>query len=441
MISDSNQRKVTGPIERAIPKRAAMRDGAVPDGWRRVPFRALAEVNPGRRLAIGAPAPYVDMACVREQARGIAMMAERVFTGSGSRFQRGDTLFARITPCAENRKIAFVDRLSDGSVGFGSTEFIVLGPRPMFADPKFVYYLASWDPIVKLAVSRMTGTSGRQRVPEYVFREEIHVLAPPLPEQRKIAEILSSVDDAIERTEAVIEQARRVKQGLAQQLLTRGLPGRHADYKQTEVGEIPACWDVVRLDNVIEEMSSGFASGNRDEAGIAQLRMNNVTTDGRIVLDEVLKVPVPADVERWKLRAGDFLFNNTNSIDLVGKCAVFEDAPYPCTFSNHLTRLRFKPDLVPKWALLWFAVLWSRGVLKSLAIRHVGQAAIYGRELKRVKMPLPPLGEQLSMLRLVQAVDDRIERERHAVEQLRVAKSAIMHALLTGQVRASAAPH
>jgi len=376
------------------------------------------------------------MASVREQARGIAMMAERVFTGNGSRFQRGDTLFARITPCAENRKIAFVDRLSDGSVGFGSTEFIVLGPRPMFADPKFVYYLASWDPIVKLAVSRMTGTSGRQRVPEYVFREEIHVLAPPLPEQRKIAEILSSVDDAIERTEAVIEQVRRVKQGLAQQLLTRGLPGRHTHFKQTEVGEIPACWQVVRLGEIIHRCQYGLSAPLiSDPVGVPVLRMNNLTDGGIDATDLKYAALSENDRKVYGLKSGDLLFNRTNSKDLVGKVSLF-NLDSEMAFASYLVRLQVVEErAVPTWLSHYLNLPGVQASFRRLATPGVSQSNVNAQALLKTLIPLPPNDEQRAIVESIDSFQNRMAGETDSLAALRGLKSALMHVLLTGQVR------
>ena len=87
--------------------------------------------------------------------------------------------------------------------------------------------------------------------------ERVSILLPPPPEQRKIAAILSSVDGAIEKTQAVIEQVQVVKRGLMQELLTRGLPGRHTRFKQTEIGEMPEKWDLVSLTDCGAKVTSG----------------------------------------------------------------------------------------------------------------------------------------------------------------------------------------
>jgi len=227
-------------------------------------------------------------------------------------------------------------------------------------------------------------------------RELVYALKlplPPLSEQQKIAEILSTVDEAIGKTDQAIDKTHRLKKGLMQELLTKGIG--HKEFKDTEIGRIPKAWEVVRLDDIIEYIKNGFASGKRDEKGIVQIRMNNVTTNGRLTFDSYLKVPIPESIDEWLLKKGDFLFNNTNSIDLVGKSTIFNDAPFPCTFSNHFTRIRFKKDSVlPELILYNFIILWETGFFKSVAIRHVGQSAVHNKYLLKLKLPLPPLPEQ-----------------------------------------------
>ena len=95
-------------------------------------------------------------------------------------------------------------------------------------------------------IRRLTGDGGRNGLNLQHVRS-IRVAYPPLPEQRKIATILSSVDDTIEKTQAVIDQVQVVKRGLMQELLTRGLPGRHTRFKQTAIGEIPEDWVVDKI--------------------------------------------------------------------------------------------------------------------------------------------------------------------------------------------------
>ncbi len=130
-----------------------------------------------------------------------------------------------------------------------STGYAVVRPTNG-VDGRFLYQHILSDPFVEFLIARMTGSN----YPAVKGNDvEAYTLSlPPLFEQRKIAAILSSVDDAIEKTQAVIGQAQVVKRGLMQDLLTRGLPGLHAQFKQTDVGEIPEAWIQTVLEDVLE---------------------------------------------------------------------------------------------------------------------------------------------------------------------------------------------
>jgi type I restriction enzyme S subunit len=151
--------------------------GKIPKGWSVCPLPEAIEVNPHRRLAKGDDAPYLDMQAMPttgHRANGWVLRP----MGSGTKFQHGDTLVARITPCLENGKTAFVDFLKEGQVGWGSTEYIVLRPKPPLP-PEFAYYLARTDDFRAFAIQNMTGTSGRQRVPAECLSQFLLVLPPP----------------------------------------------------------------------------------------------------------------------------------------------------------------------------------------------------------------------------------------------------------------------
>jgi type I restriction enzyme S subunit len=137
--------------------------GKIPKGWRVAPLPEVFEVNPSRSLKNGDIAPYLDMANMPTQGHRAIDWLSRPF-GSGTRFINGDTLVARITPCLENGKTAFVDFLADGQVGWGSTEYIVLRPKPPLP-LEYAYLLARGEDLRAHLIQNMTGTSGRQRAP------------------------------------------------------------------------------------------------------------------------------------------------------------------------------------------------------------------------------------------------------------------------------------
>lgn len=150
--------------------------GEAPKGWRVGTLPDFIEVNPSRSLRKGEVAPYLDMANVPTNTARANEIIEREF-GSGTKFKNGDTLLARITPCLENGKTAFVDFLNDGQIGWGSTEFIVLRPKSLLP-PEFGYLLARDEAFRTFAISNMTGTSGRQRVPSDCFSNYVMAVPP-----------------------------------------------------------------------------------------------------------------------------------------------------------------------------------------------------------------------------------------------------------------------
>ncbi|MEK6608148.1 MAG: restriction endonuclease subunit S [Myxococcota bacterium] len=136
--------------------------GEIPKGWRSVPLSEAAELNPLRRIEKGAPAPYVEMSSLPTTGHRPSAWPLRQ-AGSGARFQNGDTLLARITPCLENGKTGYVDFLDNGVVAWGSTEYMVVRPRAPLP-PEWGYLLARDNVFREFAAQKMEGTTGRQRV-------------------------------------------------------------------------------------------------------------------------------------------------------------------------------------------------------------------------------------------------------------------------------------
>jgi len=159
-------------------------------------LKNIIQINPTERLAKGTLAKKVPMEYLQPFTRAISSYETAEYSG-GSKFRNGDTLMARITPCLENGKTAYVSILDDGEVGFGSTEYIVFRNIEGVTDSKFVYYFVTSPWFREIAIKSMVGSSGRQRVQQSVL-ENLEVTLPPLEEQRRIAGILGSLDDKIE---------------------------------------------------------------------------------------------------------------------------------------------------------------------------------------------------------------------------------------------------
>ena len=127
-----------------------------------MPLSEFVEINPREKLSKGIEAVYLEMRGVSESSANPGGWYRRAFT-SGTKFRNGDALLARITPCLENGKRAYVQFLADGEVGWGSTEFLVFRTAPAY-DPFMAYGLLATQDFRTFAEKTMTGSSGRQRV-------------------------------------------------------------------------------------------------------------------------------------------------------------------------------------------------------------------------------------------------------------------------------------
>ena len=179
--------------------------GQIPEGWEALALEQFVGLNPSEPMKKGTISPYIDMATLPTSGSSPGDAILREFT-SGTRFRNGDTLFARITPCLENGKTAFVQALPKGTVGWGSTEFIVMRASPP-VPPEYSYLLARNEAFREHAIQSMTGTSGRQRV-------QVDALAPyllPFPP----ADVWANFSSLVSPVFASIELSRKASRSIA----------------------------------------------------------------------------------------------------------------------------------------------------------------------------------------------------------------------------------
>lgn len=177
-----------------------------------MPIGEAFEINPKVSIKRGAEVPFISMGRLGPGRRDVDAVEARSYS-SGSKFEPGDTLMARITPCLENGKIARYLPKGEAMPAAGSTEFMVLRGRPGITKTEFAYYFAIDPTIHDLAVSLMTGTSGRQRVDVRAF-SETEVRIPHLETQRAISSVLGSLDDKIAANTEAVRTIDRLRNAL-----------------------------------------------------------------------------------------------------------------------------------------------------------------------------------------------------------------------------------
>lgn len=163
--------------------------------WAEIKASDFINFNPRMSLKKGTIATKVAMDKLQPFTKKIPEIEKTSFSG-GSKFRNGDTIMARITPCLENGKTAFVDILEEDEIAFGSTEFIVMRAREGVSDPQFIYYLATSPSFRNIAIKSMVGSSGRQRVQQSVLNDLI-LRVPSLQGQKRISSILCALDQKI----------------------------------------------------------------------------------------------------------------------------------------------------------------------------------------------------------------------------------------------------
>lgn len=264
---------------------------------------------------------------------------------------------------------------------------------------------------------------------------KIPILLPPLDEQRRIAEILSSVDDAVAATRAVIEQTRMIKQSVLERLLTRGIG--HTRFKQTVIGEIPEGWEVAALRSLLASSTYGLNTAMEAEPnGIPILRMGNIQ-DSEISLSGLKYAVLDNDTKtKYNIRRGDILFNRTNSRELVGKVAIARE-DLNASFASYLIRLRVNGDHDPFFVHSVLSSPQYQSLLRSISTPGASQANINATKLGNVLLPVPKIEEQREIALTMHGFLVSETANLQAISGLEASKSALMSDLLTGRKRVS----
>ena len=257
---------------------------------------------------------------------------------------------------------------------------------------------------------------------------------PPLGEQRKIAAILSSVDDAIEKTHAVIDQVQVVKRGLMQELLTRGLPGRHTRFKQTAIGEIPSEWSIRSIDTLCSVVRGSTPRPARDP------RFFNGTHVPWITVSEVTKDEWPfLEKTRTGLTEEGATFSRylspgtvvlTNSGVTLGIPKLLKIGG--CANDGIAAFLDVSEALVPLY--LYYALAALTDVFQARVARGVGQPNLNTSLIGSTVVAVPSRLEQDQIADVLLGCDHRIAVESNCVKELQLVKCALMAGLLAGQL-------
>ena len=274
-------------------------------------------------------------------------------------FRAGDTLYGKLRPNLKKVIRAEFD-------GVCSTDILAISAHEQ-TDRSFLSHLLRSDPLHLHAMQGVAGTK-MPRTSWKHLRRFTFPLPPPL-EQRDIAAVLDSIYEAIEATEAVIGATELLRDVLLHELLTRGVPGWHTEWKDAPgMGTIPACWQVKQLGDVIEAgPTNGIYKPDSEYGGGAYLiRIDDFVPGSLVRTTGFQRIrATEEEIARHALLQGDILVNRVNSLSHIGKSVLIPKFDEPVLYESNMMRLRLCSDALAEFAAI---VLLSNGFTALLRI-------------------------------------------------------------------------
>jgi len=430
----------------------------MPGEWRQEPFSSAVLINPPVRLKRGCEYPFVSMDAIGPGSRWVYASRQRAYEGGGSRFQDGDTLLARITPCLENGKIARFKASGYISVAHGSTELIVIRGRAGVTDTGFAYYLTQ-SPLVRgYAISQMTGTSGRQRVPIEAF-EHLLVPIPPLPEQRAIAHILGTLDDKIELNRRMNETLEAMAQAMFKSWFidfdpvhakaegrAPGLPADVAalfpdSFEDSELGQIPKGWTVRSLGELVSAVKGcTYASDDLVDSDTALVTLKSFARGGGYRSDGLKSFAGPYKAEQV-VTPGEIVIactDVTQAAAIIGRTAMVHGTAAYRTLVASLDTIIIRPNS-QKTTRSFLYCLGRTDEFVSHTYSHTTGTTVLHLAKEAVPsfvLALPPPQPLMRFDSLAEPILSLIRASVEQSETIAALRDAMLPKLLSGELRA-----
>jgi len=406
---------------------------SLPEGWKQVKLGEIADIIMGQ-----SPSSTL----VNEQEIGIPFLQGNAeFTNKYPIAQRW---ISKGLKFAKEGDILISVRAPVGAVNIADRAYCI-GRGLAAISFKKIEIRFGWFGLIywKYQLENLSQGSTFEAISKEDLKNVILITPFSVSEQRKIAEILETIDNAIEKTDRVIEKYKRIKQGFMQELLTKGIDENGQirseethRFKNSSLGRIPEEWEVVELGEVAFNITDGKHGDCKDEenSGYYFISAKDIY-DGKINYEnarEITKKDFEEAHRRTKLEPYDIVLTNSGTI---GKIAIVNDQPetYKTTFQKSVAIIKLNLYL----ANPYFVTQELESVMRKLINESYGSAQqnLLLRDLRRLLIPLPPLPEQRRIAEILFQVDEVIEKEQKYKEKLERIKQGLMEDLLTGKVR------
>lgn len=399
----------------------------IPENWAWVKLEDLYEINPKVEAADDTDAAFIPMERISAGFSDSFTFEVQKWSAASknhTRFADGDVAFAKISPCFENRKSFIATGLQNG-IGGGTTELIILRQKEML--PRFTYYVTLDQRFIHEGVASYKGTVGQQRVKSDVIKNYM-VAVPPKEEQQRIIEKIESIFSALDTIDTLQSQYQDNLATLKSKIIDAGIQGKLTEqlpedgtaeelYQQIQreklalekAGkikkskplppisdeekpfDIPDNWKWVSVGDACTNIQYGTSKKSSETGKVPVIRMGNLQ-GGRIVYDKLAYTSDDSEIEKYPLEVNDLLFNRTNSMELVGKTAIYK-GEMPAIYAGYLVRVT--PVLMVSDYLNYvMQTKYYWDYCRMVRIDANGQSNINAEKLKRFVFPLPPLAEQ-----------------------------------------------
>jgi len=290
-------------------------------------------------------------------------------------------------------------------------------PKPDYVEAKFLYW---WLKTNRSYLESLGNGATFKEVSKAVV-SRIEISLPPLPEQRRIAEVLDRAEALRAKRRASLAQLDTLTQSIFLDMF--GDPARN-----------PKGWPIRKISDLLDSASYGTSVKSGTTGEFPVLRMNNITRTGEMDFTDLKYMELEErQCERYLVRAGDVLFNRTNSADLVGKTGIFRES-ISMAYAGYLIRLRTNCDNNPEYLSAFLNTGYSKRLLRGMCKSIIGMANINATELQGIKIPQPPLSLQRKFARRIQAVVQLKATHRASLVELDVLFASLQNRAFRGEL-------
>ena len=360
--------------------------------------------NPTVKLKKQEVYPLIDIDKITPGYKYVRNEETVEYTGqSGAKFQDHDVLFARITPCLENGKVAIAD--TNGHNGIGSTELFVFRGIEGVSDTDYIYYLLNMKHIRQLAANSMTGASGRQRA-DLGFIKRIKWDFPPIAIQKKIVSILSAYDNLIEVNNKRIKVLEQMAENLYKEWFVRfRFPGHEtAEFEDGRLGKIPATFSVIKMQDAFEYyIGGGWGNDDEDKEYPVEAYVIRGTDFPRVSSGDISSCPLryhkKSNYDARQLKPDDIILEVSGGTadqpvgrTLLVTSDVVERLGGKVICASFCKQIRVNKDVVsPVFFFYWMQFLYETRIIDRFQLQSTGIINFqFNYFLKKGDLMLPP---------------------------------------------------